>query len=123
MSWFLEALKKYAVFSGRARRKEYWMYALFVGIIYIVLAIIVGVSKSSAGIAILGVFYLAILLPSLAVGVRRLHDIGKSGWWLLFGIVPLVGGITLLIFSCMDSQPGPNQYGPNPKEVAPAYAG
>lgn len=123
MSWFLEALKKYAVFSGRARRKEYWMYALFVGIIYVVLAVIVAVSKSSAGIAILGIFYLAILLPSLAVGVRRLHDIGKSGWWLLFGIVPIVGGITLLIFSCMDSQPGANQYGPNPKEVAPTYAG
>jgi len=123
MSWFLEALKKYAVFSGRARRKEYWMYALFVGIIYVVLAVIVAASKSSAGIAILGIFYLAILLPSLAVGVRRLHDIGKSGWWLLFGIVPIVGGITLLIFSCMDSQPGANQYGPNPKEVAPTYAG
>ncbi|MCH5676717.1 DUF805 domain-containing protein [Streptomyces gilvus] len=122
MSWFLEALKKYAVFSGRARRKEYWMYALFVGIIYIVLAVIAGASKSMAGIALLGVFYLAILLPSLAVGVRRLHDTGKSGWWLLFGIVPLVGGITLLVFTCLDSEPGPNKYGPNPKE-APVYAG
>ena len=122
MSWFIEALKKYAVFSGRARRKEYWMYALFIGIIYIVLAIIAGASKSTAGLALLGIFYLAILLPSLAVGVRRLHDTGRSGWWLLFGIVPLVGGITLLVFSCLDSEPGPNKYGPNPKE-APVYAG
>lgn len=123
MSWFLEALKKYAVFSGRARRKEYWMYALFVGIIYIVLAVIAGASKSTAGIALLGVFYLAILLPSLAVGVRRLHDTGRSGWWLLFGLVPLAGPITMLVFACLDSQPGPNKYGPNPKEAVAAYAG
>ncbi|MFJ9901793.1 DUF805 domain-containing protein [Streptomyces sp. NPDC101152] len=122
MSWFLEALKKYAVFSGRARRKEYWMYTLFITIIYIVLAIISSASKS-AGIALLVIFYLAILLPSLAVGIRRLHDTGRSGWWLLFGIVPLVGGITLLVFTCLDSQPGPNKYGPNPKEAVAGYAG
>jgi uncharacterized membrane protein YhaH (DUF805 family) len=122
MSWFLEALKKYAVFSGRARRKEYWMYTLFITIIYIVLAVISSASKS-AGIALLVIFYLAILLPSVAVGVRRLHDTGRSGWWLLFGIVPLVGGITLLVFTCLDSQPGPNKYGPNPKEAVTAYAG
>ncbi|MET9913977.1 DUF805 domain-containing protein [Streptomyces sp. NPDC006476] len=122
MSWFLEVLKKYAVFSGRARRKEYWMYALFVGIIYVVLSVLTVATKSSAFSILLGVFWLAILLPSLAVGVRRLHDTGRSGWWLLFGIVPLVGSITLLVFSCLDSEPGQNKYGPNPKE-APVYAG
>lgn len=122
MSWFIEALKKYAVFSGRARRKEYWMYTLFVGIIYVVLSVLSVATKSSAFSILLVIFWLAILLPSLGVGVRRLHDTGRSGWWLLFGIVPLVGGITLLVFTCLDSEPGPNKYGPNPKE-APVYAG
>jgi uncharacterized membrane protein YhaH (DUF805 family) len=120
MSWFIEVLKKYAVFSGRARRKEYWMYTLFVVIIYAVL-LGIGIAIKTPVIAIL--FYVAILVPSLAVGVRRLHDTGRSGWWLLFGLVPLVGGITLLVFTCTDSKPGPNQYGPNPKEIgaAPTY--
>ena len=114
MSSFIEVLKKYAVFSGRARRKEYWMYTLFVVIIYAVL-LGIGIAIKAPAIAI--VFYVAILLPSLAVGVRRLHDIGRSGWWLLFGIVPLAGPITLLVFTCTDSQPGVNKYGPNPKEI------
>lgn len=117
MSWFIEALKKYAVFNGRARRKEYWNFALFVGIIYAVLAIIAVASKTSALFALVFIFYIGVLLPSLAVSVRRLHDTGRSGWWLLFSIVPLVGPITLLVFTCSDSQPGPNQYGPNPKEI------
>jgi uncharacterized membrane protein YhaH (DUF805 family) len=122
MSWFLEALKKYAVFSGRARRKEYWMYTLFVGIVYLVLMVLSLATKSSLFTILVVIFWLAVVIPSLAVGVRRLHDTGRSGWWLLFGIVPLVGGITLLVFSCLDSEPGQNKYGPNPKE-APVYAG
>jgi uncharacterized membrane protein YhaH (DUF805 family) len=64
-----------------------------------------------------GLFYLAILLPGLGVSIRRLHDTGRSGWWLLIGLVPFVGGITLLVFTCLDSAPGANAYGPNPKEV------
>jgi len=124
MSYAFEPLKKYAQFSGRSRRAEYWQYALFIGIVYVVLAVLAAASKSSVVFGLLAVFYLGILVPSLAVGVRRLHDTGKSGWWLLFGIVPIVGGITLLVFTCLDSQPGPNQYGPNPKEPAPVgYAG
>ncbi|GAA2505215.1 DUF805 domain-containing protein [Streptomyces longisporus] len=119
MSWFIEALKKYAVFSGRARRKEYWMFVLFSAIIYAVL-LGIGLAIKAPFIAI--VFYVAILLPSLAVGVRRLHDTGRSGWWLLFGIVPLAGPITLLVFTCSDSQPGVNKYGPNPKEAVLAHA-
>ncbi|MDH6222616.1 DUF805 domain-containing protein [Streptomyces pseudovenezuelae] len=122
MSWFIEALKKYAVFSGRARRKEYWNFALFVGIIYIVLLVIALASKQTALLGLAGAFYLGVLIPSLAVGVRRLHDTGRSGWWLLFGIVPIAGAITLLVFACSDSTPGPNQYGPNPKEDALTYA-
>jgi uncharacterized membrane protein YhaH (DUF805 family) len=118
MSWFIEALKKYAVFSGRARRKEYWMYTLFVSIIYIVLAIVAVAAKQPL---IAAVFYLAIILPSLAVTVRRLHDTGRTGWWVLIGIVPLVGAVVMLVFLCSDSESGQNKYGPNPKEV-PAFA-
>ena len=116
MNYFIEALKKYAVFSGRARRKEYWMFTLFVAIISIVLAIV----DAIIGVQILSlVFTLAILLPGLGVGVRRLHDTGRSGWWILFGIVPLVGSITLLVFACLDGDAGENKYGHNPK-LAPA---
>ncbi|MDH6452003.1 MULTISPECIES: DUF805 domain-containing protein [unclassified Streptomyces] len=117
MSWFIEVLKKYAVFSGRARRKEYWMFALFAGIIYVVFAVLGVVTKQSWLVAIP---YLGFLLPGLAVTARRLHDTGRSGWWILFGLVPLVGGITLFVFSVLDSEPGDNKYGPNPKLV-PAH--
>jgi len=118
MNYFLDVLKKYAVFSGRARRKEYWMYMLFVVIIYIVLAAI-GIAAKVAWLPI--IFYVGILLPSLGVTVRRLHDTGRSGWWILFGLVPLVGGITLFVFSVLDGEPGENKYGANPKAVAPSY--
>ena len=118
MNYFLDVLKKYAVFSGRARRKEYWMYTLFVTIIYIVLAVI-GVVAKQTWIPI--VFYVGILLPSLGVLVRRLHDTGRSGWWVLFGLVPLAGGITLLVFTCLDGEPSDNKYGANPKGLAPAH--
>ncbi|WP_327402182.1 DUF805 domain-containing protein [Streptomyces sp. NBC_01288] len=114
MSWFIEALKKYAVFSGRARRKEYWMFSLFTGIIAVVL-LVIGLVIKFPYLAV--VFYLAILLPGLGVSIRRLHDIGRSGWWLFFGIIPIAGPITLLVFTCTDGKPGANQYGPNPKEV------
>ncbi|MEU5041221.1 DUF805 domain-containing protein [Streptomyces griseorubiginosus] len=117
MSWFIEALKKYAVFSGRSRRKEYWLFALFAGIIYVVFLVLGLVSKQS-WLPILP--YIAFLLPGLAVTARRLHDTGRSGWWILFGFVPLVGGITLFVFSVLDSEPGDNKYGPNPK-LAPAH--
>lgn len=114
MSWFIEVLKKYAVFSGRARRKEYWMFALFAAIIAIVLGVI-GVVIKFPYLVVL--FYLAILLPGLGVTVRRLHDTGRSGGWFFISFVPFVGGIILLVFTCSDSQPGVNQYGPNPKEI------
>jgi uncharacterized membrane protein YhaH (DUF805 family) len=121
MNWYLEVLKKYAVFSGRARRKEYWMFFLFNMIILFVLGFIEGITGISSGSeqSILASLYsLAILLPSLAVGVRRLHDTGRTGWWLLIGLVPIIGAIVLLVFLVIDSQPSENQYGFNPKGAA-----
>ena len=116
MNWYLEARKKYAVFSGRARRTEYWMFMLF----NVIAGIILGIVDAILGTGgVLGAIYaLAVLIPGLAVSVRRLHDTSRSGWWLLIAFVPIVGAIVLLVFSLQDSTPGPNAYGPNPKEVA-----
>ncbi|GAA1004635.1 DUF805 domain-containing protein [Streptomyces thermogriseus] len=112
MYWYLEVLKKYAVFSGRARRREYWMFFLVNFIVGLVLAVIGQVLD----LEILQYLYsLAVLLPGLGVAVRRLHDTGRSGWWLLIALVPLIGAIVLLVFLVSDSQPDTNQYGPNPK--------
>jgi uncharacterized membrane protein YhaH (DUF805 family) len=122
MNWYLAVLKKYAVFSGRAQRKEYWMFFLFNIIIAILLGIIevvIGISPDADESILANIYSLAILLPSLAVSVRRLHDIGRSGWWILIGLIPLIGVIVLFVFAVQDGQPGPNQYGPNPKEAAP----
>jgi uncharacterized membrane protein YhaH (DUF805 family) len=123
MNWYLQVLKKYAEFSGRARRKEYWMFALF-NIIFIIVAMIIdNVAKTTIGELPYGFFYivyaLAVFIPALAVGVRRLHDIGKSGWMMLLILIPIVGGIWLLILFCMDGVVGQNEYGTNPKEIAP----
>ncbi|MFJ5224894.1 DUF805 domain-containing protein [Streptomyces sp. NPDC088400] len=115
MHWFTDVLKKYAVFSGRARRKEYWMFVLFNFIIAIVLAIVDAVAGASGVIS--GLYTLAMLIPSLAVGVRRLHDTGRSGWWLLIALVPLVGGIILLVFLASEGEQTSNAHGPNPKHV------
>ena len=119
MSWYLEVLKKYAVFSGRARRMEYWMFILFNIIITVVLALIdslIGTFSPQAGVGLLGGLYaLAVLIPSLAVTIRRLHDTGRSGWWIFISLIPVIGGIVLLIFMLLDSQPGENRYGANPK--------
>lgn len=116
MHWYLEALKKYAVFEGRARRREYWFFVLFNLIISFVLGFIEGLV---GGPGVLGAIYaLAVLIPGIAVAVRRLHDTGRSGWWLLIALVPIVGFIVLLVFMVQDGTPGPNQYGPNPKQVS-----
>ncbi|HET9172020.1 MAG TPA: DUF805 domain-containing protein [Actinospica sp.] len=114
IDYYTGVLKNYAVFEGRARRAEYWQFALVNFIIVVVLDIVGAVVK----FPFLGVLYiLAVLVPSLAVGIRRLHDTNRSGWWILIGLVPFVGGIILLVFTCLDSTPGPNQFGPNPKGV------
>ena len=117
MNWYLEVLKKYAVFEGRARRTEYWMFILFHFIISFVLSLIDNVAglMIAEGAGVLSTLYgLAVIVPGIAVAVRRLHDTGRSGWWYLL-VLTCVGIIPLIIFLCMDSQPGSNQYGDNPK--------
>jgi uncharacterized membrane protein YhaH (DUF805 family) len=113
MNWYIDAWKNYFTFTGRARRKAYWMFVLF-NIIAAVIANIIDSVIGTGGL-IGGIYSLAVLLPGIALGVRRLHDIGKSGWWMLIALVPLIGLIVLLVFACTDSQPGDNEYGPNPK--------
>jgi len=121
MNWFFKVIKQYADFSGRARRKEYWMFALFSFIFYIIAAIIDNVLGTDIDGVGYGLFYilfaLGIFIPSLAVGVRRLHDVGKSGWMLLIGLIPLIGWIWIFILTVSDSDQGDNKYGQNPKTV------
>lgn len=117
MEWFMIVLKKYADFSGRARRKEYWMFFLIYVLISIVIGFVLGLiggilgMGSALGDIVTLILALGLLIPSISVAVRRMHDIGRSGWWIL---VPIVG----LVFLFFDSQPGTNEYGANPKEVA-----
>jgi uncharacterized membrane protein YhaH (DUF805 family) len=110
------------VFEGRARRREYWFFVLFYILISVVLSMVdrvLGLYNEAYGMGPLGgIFCLAVLIPSIAVGVRRLHDTGRTGWWLLIGFIPLIGAIVLIVFFVLDSQPGTNAYGPNPKETA-----
>jgi uncharacterized membrane protein YhaH (DUF805 family) len=121
MNWYLAVLKKYAEFNGRARRTEYWMFQLFnfsICIAALILSVIF--MKVSAGLGIfiyvlLVLYALAVLLPNLAVTVRRLHDSSKSGWLILVCLVPFIGGLIVFIMMLLDSTPGANLYGPNPK--------
>ncbi len=111
MKWYLKVWKKYAVFSGRAHRTEYWMFALFNFIIAFVLGIlegILGIATDTDQSVLATIYQLAILIPSIAVGVRRMHDIDRSGWWLL---VPIVN----LVFSITKGTEGENRFGPAPK--------
>lgn len=122
MNDYLNVIRNhYADFRGRARRREYWMFVLINFIISLVLTLIdyaLGWDRNAASLGILsGLYALAVLIPGLALSVRRLHDIGRSGWWLLIGLIPLVGALVLLIFTLLDSEPGPNKWGPNPKGV------
>jgi len=134
-------LGQYATFSGRARRSEYWWWSLAYSIVFVVLYVLAialvgaqaitdpeatslgaGGAAGAVVLGLLGLFALATFLPSLAVTVRRLHDTGRSGWWYLISFVPF-GSIVLLVFSVMDSAPGTNTYGPNPKGVGDAGYG
>jgi uncharacterized membrane protein YhaH (DUF805 family) len=144
MNYYMQAFRKYAVFSGRARRMEYWMFTVINFAIIFALNMLggalglgsfalgsLGGDTAAAFGSIIGIllgfipgliFCLVILLPSIAVGVRRLHDTGRSGLWMLLGLIPFVG-LILLVFMLIDSQPGDNEYGPNPKGVGmPAMA-
>jgi uncharacterized membrane protein YhaH (DUF805 family) len=118
MKWYFHALKKYAVFAGRARRREYWMFELWNTIILVALIIIdvkVSASRHNDVAILTGLYVLATALPSFAGLVRRLHDTNHSGWWFFIGMVPLVGQLVLLTLLVKDSDPGPNRFGPNPK--------
>lgn len=120
MEWYIGAFSKYLDFGGRARREEFWYFFLFNMIVSIVL-VIIDASMSGANqkmtFAMLSLIYVAVaFLPALSVSVRRLHDTGRSGWWLLFGLLPLVGTIVLLVFWVSDSSPNDNAYGASPKQ-------
>lgn len=125
MNWYLDVLKNnYANFEGRARRKEYWMFTLFNAIVFCALIILISISMDSytgeigsigyIASVILLIYSLGIIVPSIAVTIRRLHDIDKSGWWYLISFVPF-GGIILFVFSILDGTQGNNRFGPDPK--------
>ena len=135
LDWALLPLKRYADFSGRSRRKEYWFFALLVFVVAIVLgffsgfgAILLDPTSAMAsgafglGTILLLLFCLAIFIPSLAVQVRRFHDQDKSGWFVLLNFIPYVGGLIVLVFMCLDGTRGPNRFGPDPKEGETALA-
>lgn len=118
MNWYLKVLKQYFDFGGRARRKEYWMYTLFNLLALIAAAIIdsaLGLAGESGVGPVYGLYALAVLIPGIAVSVRRLHDIDRSGWWLLILLIPLIGAIVLLVWACMGGTQGDNRFGPDPK--------
>jgi uncharacterized membrane protein YhaH (DUF805 family) len=141
MEWMLLPLKRYADFQGRSRRMEYWMFVLGCVIVYLVVGVLAGIlgafsARLDAGtgqpamgagfwiiIALIGIFALALLVPTIAVQVRRLHDQNLSGWLVLIGYIPIVnyiGGIVLLVFMCLPGTKGPNKYGPDPLDPAGA---
>ena len=117
MDWYLQVLRNYAVFDGRARRKEYWYFVLFNFLISTALLVMAIVTGSSGMGLLSGIYPLAILIPSFAVAIRRLHDTDRSGWWLFIALIPLIGAIVLLVFMLQEGKPGENQYGSNPKGV------
>ena len=114
---FVESIQtvfsKYCDFNGRARRSEYWWFTLAYSIVNGILSALTRNGGTVMSIITL-IVALAVFLPSLGVAVRRLHDTGRSGWWILLAFT-CIGGIVLIVWYCMDSQPGDNQYGPNPK--------
>jgi len=116
MNYYLSVLKKYAVFSGRAQRAEYWYFSLFNVIIAAGLGVIGYLIGGYANIFYF-IYTLAVLIPGIAVAVRRLHDTNHSGWWIFINLIPIIGIIILIVFLVRDSQPGQNQYGQNPKGV------
>lgn len=116
MMWFVVVLRRYAVFDGRAHRTEFWMFVLWSAVVSLALTVLdlaLGLYGDYGG-PISGVYSLAILIPSLAVGSRRLHDIGRSGWWQLIGLIPLVGLVILIVWWARRGDPQPNEHGPEP---------
>jgi len=124
MDWMLLPLRRYAEFTGRSRRQEYWMFFLFVLLVTIGLSIIEGIFGLRIGEAgiLSGLFSLAILIPAIAVGIRRLHDIDRSGWWLLIGLIPFVGAIVMIVFMATRGTTGDNRFGSDPIANSPLPA-
>lgn len=125
MKWYLKVVRdNYANFNGRARREEYWMFLLFNFLIVIGIALIsgflTGIANSEAFMSLYFIYIIGITVPSLAVAVRRLHDTNKSGWFYLIALIPLIGGIWLLILFLTEGDVGPNQYGADPKRPSDA---
>ncbi len=118
---YINAWRHYADFSGRSRRREYWFFVLFNILISMGLSIIdsaLGLGNAEIGAGLFsGLYGLAVLLPSIGYAARRLHDIGRSAWWLLVIFIPLLGPLIILVFTVLDSQPGDNAFGPNPKGI------
>ncbi len=114
MNWYLKVLKSYSDFNGRAGRTEFWMFVLF-NFIFAVAANIIDYILGT-GYVFSTLYSLIVLVPSIAVSVRRLHDINKSGWLLLVGLIPVIGIIWLIVLFVSEGTPGENQYGPNPEE-------
>lgn len=114
MNYYVDAWKKFADFKGRSRRKEFWLFWLINSAIGGLLQQVTG-SLGMAGTIILIVFGLAIILPMIAVSIRRIHDINKSGWWLLISLIPIIGSIWFIVLAIKDSEPQSNQWGPCPK--------
>lgn len=128
MHWYLEGFRNYFNFSGRARRKEYWIFTLVHSVIFWVIPMFVAYffQDSEIIVGIFGLLYLVFILgtiiPVISINVRRLHDIGKSGWWYLIILIPIVGGILLLVFACIESEQD-NKYGPNPRKHDHSHKG
>lgn len=127
MTWMLKPYRDSGLLSGRSRRKEYWSFVMFCIAAYFALGwlqeqphLITGEVRSGGYPILTGAFLLYSLLPFVCVTVRRLHDTGRSGWWILISLVPFLGGLVLLYFMVLDSDDGPNVYGPSPKPSAPA---
>jgi uncharacterized membrane protein YhaH (DUF805 family) len=121
MEWYLKVVRdNYANFTGRARRQEYWMFVLFNMLFVIAIALVSGaliaMTEISAFAGLYMIYILGIIIPSLAVAVRRLHDVGKSGWFYLIALIPLIGGIWLIVLFATEGDKGQNAYGPDPKE-------
>ena len=115
MHWYTDVIRKYAVFNGRAARPEFWWFALCNTIVYAVIYVVIGIiAGRSAGSNVADLYALAVFLPSLGVAIRRLHDTNRTGWWYLL-VFTIIGGIVLIVFWALASDPGPNDYGPNPQ--------
>jgi uncharacterized membrane protein YhaH (DUF805 family) len=115
MHWYVDVLRKYAVFEGRSRRMEFWMFVLINAIIQAILNGLQRAADSWILWLLSGLYGLFVLIPGIAVTVRRLHDSNRRGWWWWLWIIPVIGWIWLIVLLCLDSTPGPNRFGPNPK--------